>query len=501
MKRAIIFIIALTSAVVSQAQTAKDLKRAGFVRDSVAEVLVEHRANYAKNASMRERLAPMILSLEREVVRLQAEYDKLLSQISQSDAKRSLIAYEEAKQQAATVKKEQTVVVEEDKGASYVPDKARMKRDLVKNDYFAERLTAVDYKTLCDAQNSEAIVKGLVAKYHSEYGELLALQRLYMEVPTREQADSVAQLFAAKRSSMAGLNDEISSMWSSLYYNKVYAYDLLMERSGDNIMLDLSAAVTARAEREVNENSDQYESDALVNYYVRKRALTEYELKIATTLSLTTSRDSLKVVAAELENRDYRLSKLSLQRRSFIKYEDIKVKVPTIYNAKNPVPCTKVYDYGTVYRIRVGLFSKRPNISALRGVMPLSYTDAYNKGLYAYFVGGFRTEQEAKEGVAYLKKLGFRDPIIAVWVDGEYYPTLADMRRSESQYNVEISGVPTLTDDIKAKILAHKADCTISRIGSTFVVGSFEDKSVAEAVAADLRTLNGDIVVEITKKP
>lgn len=499
MKRTIISIIALASVAVSHGQTAKELERAGFVRDSVAEVLAEHRANYAKNESMRERLAPMILSLEKEVVRLQSEYDRLLSQISQSDVKKSLTAYEEAKQQAANTKKEQTVVVE-DNGA-YIPDKARMKRDLVKNDYFAERLAAVDYKTLCDAQKSEVTVKSMVAKYHTEYAELLALQRLYMEVPTRTEADSVAQLFAAKRGVMVGLDEEITSLWSSLYFNKIYAYDLLMERSGNSAMLDLSAAITARAEREVNENSDLYESEALVNYYVRKRALTEYEMKIASTLSLTTSRDSLKVVATELGNRDYRLSKLSLQRRSFIKYENIEVKVPTIYNSKNPVPQTKIYDYGTVYRIRVGLFSKRPNISALRGVMPLSYTDAYNKGLYAYFVGGFRTEQEAKEGVAYLKKLGFRDPIIAVWVDGEYYPTLEDMRRSESQYNVEISGVPTLTDDVKAKILAHKADCTISRIGSTFVVGSFEGKSAAEAVAADLRAMSSEIVVEITKKP
>ena len=499
MKRTIISIIALASVAVSHGQTAKELERAGFVRDSVAEVLAEHRANYAKNESMRERLAPMILSLEKEVVRLQSEYDRLLLQISQNDVKKSLTAYEKAKQQAANTKKEQTVVVE-DNGA-YIPDKARMKRDLVKNDYFAERLAAVDYKTLCDAQKSEVTVKSMVAKYHTEYAELLALQRLYMEVPTRTEADSVAQLFAAKRGVMVGLDEEITSLWSSLYFNKIYAYDLLMERSGNSAMLDLSAAITARAEREVNENSDLYESEALVNYYVRKRALTEYEMKIASTLSLTTSRDSLKVVATELGNRDYRLSKLSLQRRSFIKYENIEVKVPTIYNSKNPVPQTKIYDYGTVYRIRVGLFSKRPNISALRGVMPLSYTDAYNKGLYAYFVGGFRTEQEAKEGVAYLKKLGFRDPIIAVWVDGEYYPTLEDMRRSESQYNVEISGVPTLTDDVKAKILAHKADCTISRIGSTFVVGSFEGKSAAEAVAADLRAMSSEIVVEITKKP
>jgi hypothetical protein len=101
----------------------------------------------------------------------------------------------------------------------------------------------------------------------------------------------------------------------------------------------------------------------------------------------------------------------------------------------------------------------------------------------------------------FLKKQGFKQPIISVWVDGEYYPTLEDMRRSESQYNIEISGVATLTDDIKASILSHKNDCTISRIGSTFVVGTFEGKSVAEAIATDLRALNTELKVEITKKP
>ena len=340
-----------------------------------------------------------------------------------------------------------------------------------------------------------------VAKYIAEYGSLLALQRSYMEVPTKHQADSVAQLFAAKKARMAELDDAITSAWSSLYFNKIYAYDLLMERSGNNAMLDLSASVAARAEREVNENTDIYESNALVGYYARKKALVEYEMQIASKLQLTTSRDSLRLVSSELKNRDYRLSKLSLQRRSFIKYEEIEIKKPSIYTSKNPIPQTKVYDYGTIYRIRIGLFTNRPNVSALRGVMPLSYSDAYNKGLYAYFVGGFRTEQEAKEGVAYLKKVGFRDPIIAVWVDGEYYPTLEDMRRSQSQYNIEISGVATLTDDIKSHILAHKSDCTISRIGSTFVVGSFEGKSAAEAVANDLRTLSSELKIEITKKP
>ena len=75
------------------------------------------------------------------------------------------------------------------------------------------------------------------------------------------------------------------------------------------------------------------------------------------------------------------------------------------------------------------------------------------------------------------------------------------MRRSQSQYNIEITGIATLSDDMKARILTHKSDCSISRIGATFVVGTFEGKSVAEAVVADLKSINPEIKTEITKKP
>lgn len=498
MKRTIICAVALATAVGVQAQSDKQLERAAFLRDSVKDVLAEHRANYARNEGMREQLSPTILSLEREVVRLQQEYDKILVSVSQRDVKSALEAYEQTRKSGATAQKSQVVV--EDKGATYIPDKARMKRDLVANDYFAERLSVADFKTLRSSQQRESTVKKCVELLHHKYSELLALQRQYMEAPTKAEAEVFAQQFAAKQGEIASLDAQIASMWSSLYFNKIYSYDLLMERDGKTAMLDFSAEVAARAEREINSNSDLYQSDALVSYYVRKRALTEYEMGVAAALSLTPSRDSLKVVLSALKNRDYRLSKLSLQRRSFINYEDVEIKIPSIYTSKNPVPKTKVYDYGVVYRVRVGIFSKRPAVSAFRGATPLSYSDTTHSGYYTYYVGGFRTEQEAQEAVVKLKKAGFRDPLISVWVDGTYYPTVADMRRSESKYSLEITGVASLTDDMKSRILSQNSDCAISRVGSTFVVGTFENKSVAEAVATELRNIDSAISVEIVKK-
>ena len=499
MKRIAIFVTVLAGAFGAQAQDNQKLERAGFLRDSVANVLAEHRAKYGKNEALREELTPVILSLEKEIVRLQAEYDKELAIISQRDAQAALNAYAEALKEAAE-KAAQNAVEERPKAEEVVVDNSRMKRDLVANDFFAKRLSETDYKSLRDAQKNESKINKTVARCFAEYGELLALQRRYMEASTKAEADEITALFNAKKGEIAKLDESLNSAWSSLYYNKIYAYDLLMEREGKTSMIDFSAEAVARAEREISENSDQYQSDALVSYFARKKALTEYEMEIASVLSLTSSRDSLKTVMNGLKNRDYKLSKLALQRRSFIDYEDIEVKLPSIYSSSNPVPQTKVYDYGTIYRIRIGVFTKRPNLSVLRGVKPLSYTTEYNDGQYAYFVGGFPTEQEAKDGVAYLKKLGFKQPIISVWVDGEYYPTLEDMHRSQSLYNIEISGITTLTEAMKAKMLSHKSDCSISRVGSTFVVGMFEGKSSAEAIAAELRAMDNGVVVEITKK-
>ena len=497
MRRFAIFVTLLVGAFGVQAQTNQKLERAAFLRDSVAGVLAEQRAKYSTDEALRKELTPVIISLEKEVVRLHAEYEKELSIVLQQEAQGAFNACMAKIEAAAKLEREKVV---EKQNREEVVDNSRMKRDLVANDIFVKRLPEATYKSLRDAQKSETTVKNAVERYFTAYGELVALQRQYMEATTKEEADNITTLFNAKEGAVAKLDKEISLLWSSLYFHKIYAYDLLMERERKDSMLLFSTEVAARAEQEIRRNRDLYQSDALVGYFARKKALTEYEMQLASILSLTSSQDSLKTVMNELKNRDYSLSKLSLPRRSFIKYEKIVVKQPSIYNSSNPVPKTIVYDYGTIYRIRIGIFSTRPSISILRGVTPLSYTTDYNDGQYAYFVGGFSTEDEAKEGANRLKKMGFKEPIVAAWVDGEYYPTLEDMHRLQSLYNIEISGVTTLSDAMKAKIESYNSNCSISRVGLTFVAGTFDGKTSAEALADELRSMSKGITVKVIKK-
>ena len=86
MKRTIILSAALLCLAMTQAQNVKELEKAVYVRDSVMSVLAEHRANYARNESMREKLTPEILFLEKEVERLQAECNRILDAVTQAEA-------------------------------------------------------------------------------------------------------------------------------------------------------------------------------------------------------------------------------------------------------------------------------------------------------------------------------------------------------------------------------------------------------------------------------
>ena len=147
--------MALSITLGAQAQSSTELEKVAFARDSVADLLAEHRTNYARNENLREQLAPTILSLEGELVRLQGEYDKVLKAIANNDAKEALLAYEQARKEAETAKKEQQPTVEESKKSVYTPDKTRMKRDLVANDYFAERLSEADYTSLRAARSED----------------------------------------------------------------------------------------------------------------------------------------------------------------------------------------------------------------------------------------------------------------------------------------------------------------------------------------------------------
>ncbi len=458
-------------------------------RDSLACVVSALRERYASHEAEREVLSGRIVALEQEIYAAKLQYDKAVAAVAEYEQKNANVQNADAESNVEKDVPTQTEIVPQKQSAN-----------LIYNDFFARNLSADDYKMLRSTQLAEQNAQKAVGQYIENHKVMSALQAEYMGVESEQAADSLMTRLNSVRADAETVEENMGQVWQQIYDNKLYCYNLLMEKCGRNDILAYAEQSTEQTAESIERNTGAYFSDALLRYYYQKRALLAYENKIAESLDLSKTKDSLTTVAKTLHQADFLLPKIILQKRYFIEYEPLKVVRPSLYNAKNPIPRTKIYEHGTIYRIRIGIFRMTPNVTAWRGVTPISYSDAYNKGLKAYFAGGFRTEQEADDGVKYLKRLGFRDPVVVMWVDGEYIADPAKWAVEHTgKYNIEIAGVATLPENVRSAILAHKSDCTFSKAGNIFVVGAFAGESAADDIAAEIKAINDALTVKVVK--
>lgn len=457
--------------------------------DSLNIVISQARERYAQEAESREQIAKEIAVLEGEAINLKRKFNKALQQLTSYEQQQ----YAQSNNSGQLITVENNIAEDTSSVATFYPKRA----NLVANRVFDDALSATDLKHLRAMQSNESAVVTKIKEYLHMYDKMVALQLEYERVDNEIAADSVLTLLDSVRSKAELTEDAIKSKWHDIFDNKVYAYNLMMERDSKLDIISKAEQTLSAALISSEQRAEQCESEALVEYFYRKKALLNYEIQVADVYELSTAKDSLLRVSNTISESSFCLPKVTIVRRAFIDHEPIKVIKPTIYTPKNPIPHTKIYDYGTVYRVRIGIFTKRPNLTALKGITPLSYTDKYHNGKYAYFVGGYRTEEEALEGVAYLKKLGFRDPQLVMWVDGEYISNIAGWKSKNLGFNLEITGVTTIPDDVKAHISLRNEQARYSRVGSAFIVGSFTSKADADKVASEICALNSKIKVEV----
>ena len=502
----LLFVLLVAGAGVTSAQTHRlgdDARFASLVSeadaatrqcDSLSRLVAVARDAYASEPERQQTLGADILRYEQELEQATRRREGAIAAVVRFEQDWVVANASSHTSEQSPVEPGQTLSAEE------YPKRA----NLVENGYFIASLPAADMRSLREAQRRETEVEKRIATYHGLYDTMVALQLEYGRVDNQHAADSLRIELERVRTRAADVEDGVMQSWQSVYDNKTYLYNLALELNMRSDLLAEWERLSAEAQVGIDGDAGAYESDALSLFYNQKRALLSYEQQMASALNLNSAKDSLSVVAKRLKRDALCLPRVVVEERLFIDYEPLKVILPTIYNAKNPIPPTKIYERGTIYRIRIGVFTHRPNLSALRGITPLSCTDAYHDGKCAYYVGGFATEADAKEGVAYLKSIGFRDPLISMWVDGEYVSDIEQWKRANVvRYNVEISGVATLSEQVKMHISLRNEQSRISRVGKHFIVGEFLSKAEAERLAqevADMAAGAATEVVEVNKR-
>ena len=447
--------------------------------DSIVNAVERARRQLRENPAARQQYSQDILQLESRIFEIRNAKGRLIDRINTIEQEWVLASLNGAAQQPAASA--------EKSPAEAVPDSLKV-RNLVDNLYFREHLPAEDYAALRDAQRQEMRAVDYVNRYFANHGTLTELAETYAAVQTEAEAMEVFERYNALQGVNRALADSLAATWNSM-----------LDKMGEEEVLAREEEALSEASRQLSALQGETASDAVADYFLRKRVVVDYEAAVAGVLALDAARDSLRGVAAQLESIDYRLPRVEVAERYFLDYDSVAFSSKPVYSYQNPIPECRVYANGTIYRILLGTFNTKRAAATFRGAYPLFYL-INDEGKWCYYAGGFATLAEAEAAQALLKKRGFVRPEIVVWTDGAARNLSLDPEAAKVTYRVEITGTDALSDEVKGVIAATGEVYELSRVGSQlFVVGAFDDRAVADRLAESIRQTDAALEVKVAE--
>lgn len=457
--------------------------------DSIVNAVERMRQRLREDPSRRQEFSQEILQLESRIFEIRNAKGRLIDRINTIEQEWVLASLNGVAQQPAGP-------VATDSAA--VPDSLKV-RNLVDNLYFREHLPAEDYAALREAQKQELQAVDYVDRYFANHSTLAQLAETYAAVQTEPEAIEVFERYNALQGLNRALADSLAAVWNDIFDNKSYAYGYLLDKMGKEEVLAREEEALSEAARQLTALQGETASDAVADYFLRKRVIVDYETVVAGVLALDAARDSLRGVAAQLESIDFRLPRIEVAERYFLDYDSVAILSKQMYSYQKPIPECKVYANGTIYRILLGTFNTKRAAATFRGAYPLCY-QINDDGKWCYYTGGFATLAEAEAAQAMLKKHGFVRPEIVVWTDGVARNLSLGSEAPKIVYRVEITGTDALSDDVKQVIAATAEGYELSRVGNQlFVVGTFVDKAVADRLAEAIRLADSALELKVAE--
>ncbi len=450
--------------------------------DSVVRVIEDLRCELRENPAAGRARTDEILQLENRIFELRNAKGRLIDRINTIEQEWVLANLDGSAQTPSGVRAQGD-------GVPTVPEALR-RRNLVDNPCFADELPGEDYAALRRAQAFEGVAAECFDRYRTNHAALGELAEAYAAAGTEPEALEIYDRFRTLDTLNRTLADSLGATWNYVFDNKSYAYGYLLDKFGQDELLAREEERLSEAARTLSALGDEGVPESVADYVLRKRVLLDYEAEVAGLLGLDAARDSLRGAAAGFRATEYRLPRHEVRERYFLDYDSVAFSAAPRYSYQNPIPECKVYAHGTIYRILLGTFNTKRAAATFRGAYPLFYL-IDEAGKWNYYAGGFATRAEAEAAQQLCRRHGFVRPEIVVWNDARMRNLSREGDPAPAGYRVEIVGADALDEALRAAIAeAAGAETDISRAGRMFVVGSFDDRAVADRVADAVRRAN-----------
>lgn len=456
--------------------------------DSIVNAVEQLRQQLRDDPERRQIYSQSILALENQIFNVRSARGRVVGHINAIEQDWVM----------ANLSATPAAPSEPTPSAPTIPDSLKV-RNLIYNPYFRQNLPTADYAALREAQQRELRAVDYVNRYFSNYQTLAQLAAAYAEV----QSEGEALELYGRYTTLQGLNgvlaDSLAQTWNYIFDNKSYAYGYLMDKLRQDEVLAREEERLSAAVLDLAALRGQTTSDAVADYFLRKRVAVDYEQAVAQVLGLDAAVDSLRGVMAQLKTVDFKQPRIEVEQRTFLQYDSVSFPAATQYTTLHPIPECRIYAKGTIYRILLGSFTSKRAVSTFRGTYPIGYlVDA--EGKWNYYAGGFATREAAEQAQKKLKARGFARPEIVVWNDGVQHNLSRDPEAAAATYRIEILGADVLSDAVKEILTTQAGARELSRVGQQmFVVGTFADKAEADRVAAALSQTDSALEIKVVQ--
>ena len=282
--------------------------------DSIVNAVERARRQLRENPAARQQYSQDILQLESRIFEIRNAKGRLIDRINTIEQEWVLANLNGAASQPAGPAAENP--------AAEIPDSLKV-RNLVSNPYFREQLPEADYAALVEAQRLEFDAVDYVNRYFANYGTISELAEAYAAAQAEADAAEIYDKYKTLQGFNRVLADSLSGAWNYIFDNKSYAYGYLMDKLGRDEILSREEERLSEAARQLSELRGETASDAVTDYFLRKKVLVGYETSVADMLGLTSARDSLRGVTAQLEGIDFRLPRIDVAERYFLDYDSV----------------------------------------------------------------------------------------------------------------------------------------------------------------------------------
>lgn len=384
--------------------------------------------------------------------------------------------------------------------------------NLVENDCFRSELSEDDYADLLRAQAEESEMVMLAQEYVAAYEKLAKVASDYAVADRAAVADPLYKQYQELSAKLETLDEKMNTTWNHILDTKYFAMQYILEKLHRYDIIDNAANNYQQMESRCASEYGVYSSDALLRYSVGRHTLLRYELEFARDLRLKPAQDSIRGVLERYAEPTFNLKPIKVEYREFKDFAKVKIGRSNFYDESNPLPEVRVYESGTIYRILLGTFRQKQAMTLFKGVQPMSVARDKD-GQYCYYAGGYATEAEARDDIQFLKDKGFKAPELCCWTDGvmtnvdqakkssstkSQSSTTPNLQEVKVQYMVVIR-VASLDTKMRSIISSTAPGKSVSRSGSNYVVGLFNERGEVDMLVTSLKELYPTIEIDITE--